>query len=117
MDTAPGHSTIPDRTSYQPQATSVRRRLRTNCQRNRGQDGFPYAKHCVPHQYMLIMSRSFCPRDVILGASCSPQWCASNGVSKSTLLEFLAIQSRPTVDGISLISFYNIYRSDDFFAQ
>jgi len=41
MDTAPGHATIPDRTSYQPQATSVCRLCRTNCQRNRGQDGLP----------------------------------------------------------------------------
>ena len=41
LDTAPGHSTIPDRTSYQPQATSVCRRFRIYRQRSRGQDGLP----------------------------------------------------------------------------
>jgi len=40
MDTA-GRSTIPDRTSYQPQAAPVCRLFRISWQRNRGQDGLP----------------------------------------------------------------------------
>ena len=53
IDTAPGHSTIPDRTSYQPQATSVCRRFRTNCQRNRGQEGPPLCQTvCSPSVYV-----------------------------------------------------------------
>ena len=47
MDTAPGHATIPDRTSYQPQATSICRRFRITQQRSRGQEGPPFAIQCV----------------------------------------------------------------------
>jgi len=80
MDTAPGHSNIPDRTSYQPQATSICRRFFINQQRSWGQEGPPLAKQCVELEYIVNIFHILCLRDMvswqkILSSMVRVEWC------------------------------------------
>ena len=78
--TAPGHATIPDRTSYWPQATSICRRFRTNQQRSRGQEGPPFARQCVELYYIVYIFHILCLRDMdfwqkLLSSMVRVEWC------------------------------------------
>lgn len=80
MDTAPGHSNIPDRVSYWPQATSIRRRFRISWQRSRGQEGPPSAKQCVELYYNGNIFHILCLRDMVywqklLSSIVRVEWC------------------------------------------